>query len=445
VTDQVAALVARYANTDSRWESLSVHHAIVTDAALVATSSCFLPTLQRLEFGGCNLLHAEAIIQLWQRLPLLRAFSAWDCSSLAGPALWSHLPHTLVELTLRGLARLTVPSDDDCAGSVLFPQALIALRMRDCPRAELTPTFVAKLPSGLLTFEADNMSPDCAARLPRSLESLWLNSSLTGAELELPRLRSVRLGRSVTDDGLIALSGRSPQLQQLDVSRCPTLENSVALAKALRQLVQLDTLDVRFNAQLDGAAIVDGLQGAGVRLRQLLASMSWFAVPRGLIRVLSLEGLTRLKLSESVPEELMTALPSCPLLTYVAFQDCHSMSEAAWDGLCGAASRLRTLRLLGLTFLTDALLHRVLVSTGALERLSLEMLPLLRGKCLATAKLQNLRRLKLVSCCKDDVSLSKLLETTPLLEQLVLEGIVPLSFVGTLLLLLLFVFGPTVA
>ncbi len=134
---------------------------------------------------------------------------------------------------------------------------------------------MTSLPASLVHLAADNIEAAQAALLPCSLQRVWLISQLSGAELHLPELRSVRLGDRVSDDGLDALTARSPHIAELDISGCFHILDSQRIAASLQRLSRLDSLNVHSNMPLSSDAVVVPMLASGARLRYIDCAGAW--------------------------------------------------------------------------------------------------------------------------------------------------------------------------
>jgi hypothetical protein len=266
VTDAVAARVLRHAG---EVESATFCHSIITDATLME-SGRFPQSLRRLVLQGCNLVTSDGLIALFKAHAALEQLEAEDCSSLIGDALWSNLGPMLQVLKLNRCPRVSTP-----ATAVSFPAGLQTLEVQDCPLIELSVEFVASLPASLVHFAADNLGAAQAAHLPRNLERLWLSSQLMGGEIDLPRLRSVCLGRHMNDDGLLLLCSRSPELVELDVSHCLQLLDAQKISTSLQRLSRLESLNVGSNLPMSNDSVVVPLLASGARLHSIDCSGAW--------------------------------------------------------------------------------------------------------------------------------------------------------------------------
>ncbi len=212
VDDEVLSRVLQCARS---CESITLHHSIVTDSALAGVAQ---PALGELVIHGCNLVTTASLPSLWTGLPALRRLVMRDCALLVGASIWSALPAQLLELDLSDNPRITAPN-----APLTLPRGLHFLSVARCAALVFGVHLVEALPADLIRLEADNLTADVADLLPSTLQHLHLKSALTGSEITLPELLSVRVGENMTTAGLRALSERSTKLQFLDLSNCTLL------------------------------------------------------------------------------------------------------------------------------------------------------------------------------------------------------------------------------
>jgi hypothetical protein len=375
-------------------------------------------SVRRVSFHGCNLISSEGLGVLLRAHPQLEELEVVNCSSVRGDALWGHLPGALRSLRLNRSPFLSAPT----ATTVKLPSRLLTLELMHCPCVALTEAFVKSLPPSLLSLAADSLGAAEAMHLPVSLERLWLlRSPLTGCELNLPVLRSVRLGDQVDDAGLAVLCSHSSALVELDVSRCLRLLDLQSVAASLQHLGNLERLNVSANMPLSNDGVVAPLLVSGARLCSMRSAGAWAVTSAQLVNVLSVEHLFRLSFSDP-RDALLTFLPRCTALAHLSLHDCTGVSARGWAALAECVSSVRVLKLVDAPLVTDEEMGTILSRAPKLEKLVLSNLAGVRGVCLRQSHLARLRQLRLTACCNDEESLQDAVSRAPLLESLHLSN-----------------------